>query len=80
MPLYECLDSLIKALEGPRHVWDVRKVIKHFGDMLLHIYMKTVLSCLLLFYAAVIQFAIGVVYRTVTESETSLCVMYCNMY
>ena len=42
--------------------------------------MKIVLYCLLLFYAAVIKYAIGVVYRTMTESEPSLCVMYCNMY
>jgi len=33
MPVYECFDSLIKALQGPKHVWYVGKVIKHSGDM-----------------------------------------------
>ena len=41
--------------------------------------MKTMLCCLLLFYVAIIQFAIGVVYRTLTESERGLCVVYCNV-
>ena len=48
--------------------------------MYLHIYMIIVLYCVLLFFVAVIQFAIGVVDGTMTESEPNLCVTYCNIY
>jgi hypothetical protein len=60
MTCYEYFDYLIKVLQGPKYVSYVRKEIKHFGVMSLHIYVKTVLYCSLLFYAAVIQFGVGI--------------------
>jgi len=72
MSLDECFDSLIKVFQGPRHVCNVRKVIKHLGGNVTAQLYENCVVLFMWFCVSIVEFVFGVLERRVTESEPTV--------